>query len=300
MIKKYLPRIRFFRELIDSLHRILSHIIQLENNQSIMKQEFEYKIQEAQNNHAIQLLQLRSFYTDLVDNNFQRKQKINDPIKKIVPKPFEEYLIDLEKLSPQVFPVWKQCFDEGTSSYFEEKDHSCSTWSNQYSVAFRSFVASYAKGRLLDQGCGMYGLPTYLEGYPEHLISAIEPLDPVVPINFEIVKGFAEFLPWPDSTFATIVNATSLDHVLCLETAINESHRVLSKNGLFLIWIASIKGAEPFNKNKYPIKSIDKYHLFHFEDKWFENLIINQFTIIEKLVFPTPSFAHVFYALRRN
>ena len=281
------------------LRSLKAHIQQLENNKSLLKQALEYKTQEIKNNTVIQALYIRSL---LKNNqvNVAHDSVMRSNYKPARPKPYSEYLEKLRSIDPVVFKEWEQCFNHGMISYMEEREHSCSTWSNEYARAFKYFISVHASGRLLDQGCGIYGVPYYLEDYPVDLISAIEPLEPVVESGFEIVRGFSEFLPWPDASFKTIVNGTSLDHVLCLDTAISETHRVLQNDGSFLVWIASIKGASIYNPSVKPIKPVDKFHLFHFHESWFEDAMKEKFYIYDKLVFPTPSFDHIFYNFKKK
>lgn len=281
------------------LRSLKAHIHQLESNQSLLKQALEYKTQEIKNNTIIQTLYIRSLLKKSTSGGGEITVDSSN-YESANPKTYTEYLERLRSLDPLVFVEWEKCFNHGKISYLEEREHSCSTWSNEYARAFKHFITVHARGRLLDQGCGIYGVPYYLEGYPIDLISAIEPLEPVIESGFEIVRGFCEFLPWPDSSFHTIVNATSLDHVLCLNTALNETHRVLHSEGSFLVWIASIKDASVYNPSVKPIKPVDKFHLFHFHESWFEDLMKDKFHIYEKFVFPTPSFDHIFYNFKKK
>jgi len=80
-------------------------------------------------------------------------------------------------------------------------------------------------GKVLDVGCGPYAIPLYLQDYPTQLISSIDPLEPFETHPFEFVRGFAEFLPWNDSTFDVVIAATTLDHVIALDVALSEIRR---------------------------------------------------------------------------
>jgi SAM-dependent methyltransferase len=273
---------------------------QVENNQALLKQYIEYRAMEIENNNAINLLKLRRNLVDQIHKTDHCQITHSSGYEKAKPNPYEDYLKALEQLAPEVFPVWQACFQAGEKAYYEERSSSCSSSSNIYVTAFQAFIAIHARGHLLDQGCGIYGLPSYLEGYPLELISAVEPLPMAVKTEFEVVRGFAEFLPWPDASFTAIVNGTSLDHVLSLDKSLAETHRVLHPDGKFLVWIGSIKGAKPYDLNKRPVQAIDKFHLFHFHEDWFEALMSQKFSIIEKITLPTPSFDHIFYAFKKR
>ncbi len=207
----------------------------------------------------------------------------------------EASLQQMKDLAPSVFPIWHALFQNGARSYVEQREASCSHWGHHYAQLFGAFVSIHAYGRLLDVGCGQHGLPAYLAGYPLELISGLEPLPLTKPAPFECAVGFNEFLPWPDGAFHTVVSGTSLDHVISLERSLEEIRRVLVPRGRFLVWLASIPGAKPFDPAN-PV-AIDQYHLFHFDRAWIEPLLENDFTISDCTIVPQPGWDHVFYCL---
>src|SRR5262249_27455746 len=115
--------------------------------------------------------------------------------------------------------------------------------------------------------------------------------------NFEFVRGFNEFLPWPDQAFNTVVSGTSLDHVISLERALAEVKRVLASDGRYLVWLASVPGAPSYIENSVNTKAIDDFHMFHFDRVWIEPLFEKYFTIADATVVSQPGFDHVFYCL---
>lgn len=253
---------------------------------------------EIQNQIQIHHLKNRSHVRQSVKEiHSELLEKNNSNYMPASPKNFTAYLDDLRQLNPRVFPLWRELFENGKRSYLELRDASCSMDDNIYVQAFHAFISLYSCGHILDIGSGIYGLPAYLKGYPKELISGIEPLDLVEPADFEVVQGFAEFMPWNNNSFATVLSGTSLDHVLCLDTALKEIHRVMCPNGRFLVWLGAVHGAKPFDPHAEPLKAIDDFHLFHFDAPWFEETIHPLFSIQEKIVFPTVSFDHVFYCL---
>lgn len=207
---------------------------------------------------------------------------------------------DLERLrglDPETFDVWLQLFENGKRSYVEQRSASCSHQGNLYARVFAAFLDVYAKGRLLDIGCGPFGCPAYAADYPRDQFAGLDPLPQEATADFVFAQAFNEFLPWPDASFETVVSATSLDHVLSLETSLREVRRVLVPGGAYLVWLASIPGAPAFEPRRKDVTAIDDYHLFHFDSVWIEPLFDRYFRIAERLVVPQPGFDHVFYKL---
>lgn len=250
--------------------------------------------------NLLNFIELKIRYSLLVHHDQHRCKNVlpsDDLYEPANPESYDNYLNKLRAINPELFTVWYKLFENGKKSYLEQRSASCSMHHNMYCQIFKTFINLHRQGRILDIGCGIYGLPYYLEDCPLELVSAIEPLEMVRSPRFEVVQGFAEFLPWKDQSFGTIVCGTSLDHVLCLETSLKEIRRVLRSDGKFVIWISALEGAKPFDKTKKPYQAIDDYHLFHFDYHWFEELITPYFIQVEKLIYPCASFDHVFYSL---
>jgi ubiquinone/menaquinone biosynthesis C-methylase UbiE len=148
----------------------------------------------------------------------------------------------------------------------------------------------------LDVGCGPFGLPFYLEGFPPEQFAGLEPL-PANTADVQIVRGISEYLPWPDHSFATVISATSLDHCLSLDRSLAEVIRVLKPGGRFLLWIGSNPGSPPFRPLDPAFTPADQYHLFHFDTSWFEPLLSQSFVIEDRARFDRGSYSHVFYCL---
>lgn len=214
------------------------------------------------------------------------------------PEAFNVYWEKLGGLYPRIFPMYKTAFDNGLKSYQDTANiaASCSTWENEYAMLFRDYVSVYAQGRVLDVGCGPKEVPVYLRGYPVNLISGIDPLPVEGKSPFERVQGVNEYMPWPDGAFNTVINATSLDHVFCLTTALKETRRVMAKGGRFLVWLASINGAAEY-KPESITAPIDKYHLFHFDQAWIDPQFERFFAIEDKMTFSVGGMDHIFYCM---
>ena len=205
----------------------------------------------------------------------------------------------LEQLNPKLYPVWRQLLEN-----FREDIEGApaegffSHWDHKYTQLFIAYVKIHGRGHLLDVGCGTLGRPVYLAHAPAELVSGLDPLPASQSVDFERVQGFNEFLPWPDGAFDTVVNATSLDHVLSLERSLEETVRVLAPDGRFLLWISSVPDATAFDDKAGRFEALDRYHLFHFERKWLEPILEKYFSFRDITVIPQPGFDHVFYNLQ--
>jgi len=209
-------------------------------------------------------------------------------------------LAEMAALEPTIFPIWQRLHEADTASYIEAIEASCSHWDQKYARLFGAFVSLFARGHLLDVGCGINGRPSYLAGYPAELITGLDPRPSRVAVDFEYAQGFNEFLPWEDGAFDTVVSGTSLDHVLSLERALDEVRRVLVPGGLYLVWLASIPGAKPYEPHAEGFAPVDQFHLFHFDRKWVEPLFEQRFSMEEVCVISQPGFDHVFYSLAKK
>ena len=203
------------------------------------------------------------------------------------PKPLAGYdgadaLGQLKADNPVTFERWYAAFQNGAVCYTEARSSNCSTLGNAMARCFRDYLSLFANGAILDIGCGPYGDPAYLTGIPDSQLTGLEPLDILNEKRFPIVRGVNEFLPWADHSFDTIVNATSLDHVLDLEKSLSETHRALKSDGVYVIWYADVEGAENVPA-KPPSKQIavDKHHLFHISEAWFGDVIGKWFELVD-------------------
>ena len=214
------------------------------------------------------------------------------------PQLIVEEMERLRELKPDLFPVWKRLFDNSAQLYYEEKQGSCSHREHPYALMFGYYLEIHARGRILDVGCGPHGIPSYLAMRDSATISGLDPLPCVEPPDFEFVQGFNEFLPWPDAGFDTVVSGTSLDHVLSLDRSLAEVRRVLKPDGLYLVWLASVPGASPFDDTAADWTPIDEFHLFHFDRAWVEPFFSRHFGIEDVTILSQPGFDHVFYRMR--
>ena len=214
------------------------------------------------------------------------------------PQDYEKTIRDLERLNPELFPVWHQLFENFREDCANShEDGFFSHWDHEYTRLFTAYVNIHARGRILDIGCGPAARQVYLSDFPIKSISGIDPLPANDAVEFDRARGFNEFLPWPDDSFDTAINATSLDHVLSLDLSLRETVRVLKPGGRFVVWISSVPDSPPFDPSKSPFEAIDRYHLFHFERGWIEPILKKYFYFNDITIIPQPGFDHVFYVL---
>jgi SAM-dependent methyltransferase len=222
----------------------------------------------------------------------------------MTPRDFAEDLQRLGRLHPHLFERWKQInFVANPIEFAERPAGSCSVGLGRVDGLFAGFIAPYLSGRVLDLGCGPQAVPSYLSGYPTALISGVDPLEPFDAHPFQFHRGFGEFLPWDDGTFDAVINATSLDHAFSLDLVTSEIVRVLRPGGLFLVWEGFVKNSPPYRPSDPDLQPVDPFHLFHFDERWFEEHFSPAFEIVEKLPLDDSAWnpqysSNYFYALR--
>lgn len=222
-------------------------------------------------------------------------------LERYAPAKIEDFENTLQRVAedfPNVSSEWRTRLDVTIDAFSVTKTGNAANVGDLYSSMFKSFVEFHIQGRVLDVGCGVFGRPYYLEGYPANLISGIDPLQMLEAPDFECTRGISEYLPWPDDSFSTVINATSLDHVVSLTTSLDEMSRVLRPGGVLLLWIGSTKGSPRYEPESSGFAAADQFHLFHFDTAWFEPMLEEDWVIVDRMELPTASFDHVFYALR--
>jgi SAM-dependent methyltransferase len=184
--------------------------------------------------------------------------------------------------APANFAAWLTCYKAGRAEYDKRLPTSLSTPQHRVAFDFRAFVTVYAKGRILDLGVGPLAKPSYLDGTADDRIAGVDPLPPYESHPFVFSQSVAEFLPWPDGCFETVIAATSLDHVYLLDVALDEIRRVLTPSGRFLIWAGIFPETPPYDPYAGPITPLDAYHLFHPGENWFVPTLSQRFPLIER------------------
>lgn len=195
----------------------------------------------------------------------------------------EDSLAKLEGIVPEAYAIWIELFKNGEKEYFTDPVHNLVVKGSAWEKTFDCFLRLYLDkpGYLLDIGCGPQAVPYYLRNYPIEYIYGIDPLPPFEEHPFKFAQNIAEFIPYKDESFEYIISATSLDHVLLLDKALDEMYRVLKQDGVLLIWASTgenyienpweeIEGYNPYRKD---IKAVDKCHMFHIGPCWFETMM---------------------------
>lgn len=217
-------------------------------------------------------------------NNFSKMAFVNTYIRdnepaavEMVDHPLslEEAMEELARKVPKAYEIWKGLFENGEKSYVEDPMHNLSVAESRWADVFDAFGMLHwkKKGWLLDIGCGIQEFPSYLKKYPVDYIVGMDPLMPEKPHPFQFVQGIAEFIPFKDESFEYVTAISSLDHVLLLDEALKEMHRVLKKGGKLLI-MASESGSKcEYSPYSEDIAAVDMYHMFHINPSWFEPLM---------------------------
>ncbi len=128
--------------------------------------------------------------------------------------------------------------NNGYLSYITLKEGSISLENRDDVKSFSSYIEkNYKEGNVIDIGCGPMDFPGYLKSISESK-SIFFGLDPILETNFKYNKviGCAEYIPFEDCFFDSIIFATSIDHVCNLEKTLNETNRVLQKDGKVILW----------------------------------------------------------------
>ena len=252
---------------------------------------------------ADQIHEMIAVQFELFGNVEKRKaDRKADPRERYKPAKSDQWDSSLERAKrqfPVAYPHWKQRLDVMLAAFHELKVGNAAWDGDVYSRIFRNFVERYARGRVLDVGCGIFGRPYYLSDYAPDLVSGLDPLKPEEAPDFEFVRGISEYLPWPDNAFSTVISATSLDHCLSLDQSLAEVDRVLRPNGYFLLWIGSIPGAPKYEPDDPKVPSADKFHLFHFDAAWIEPMLSKMFRVIDRIEFKKVGYNHVMYCFER-
>jgi SAM-dependent methyltransferase len=120
--------------------------------------------------------------------------------------------------------------------------------------------AAYARGAVLDIGCGEQPYRTLVRQYTDRYTAVEHPLSPAAPA---VVDAFADIytLPFKDSSFSTILCSAVLEHLAEPETALREMYRVLKPGGAIictvpLIWHIHEAPRDFYRYTRYGIEHV--------------------------------------------
>jgi SAM-dependent methyltransferase len=209
-----------------------------------------------------------------------------------------EQIKALREAAPTNIDLWLKAFEAGTAESQRSAEGSLSHEGHIGAGHFRMFVNVHGRGRILDVGCGQLEMPSYLSDWPIDQIAGLDPIASAGTHPFAFAHTLAEFIPWPDNSFETVVVATSLDHVYLLDRALAEIHRVLVPKGRLLLWSAMFDETPAYAPYGPAIVPPDDYHLFHPGRNWFYRLFEEQYQLIERV--STVASAEMLAYVRRD
>jgi SAM-dependent methyltransferase len=209
-----------------------------------------------------------------------------------------EFLVDLD------FPninLWNTLQKHGVLSYNVDPV-------NNLSVDYeREDVRQFAKfcnlrGKILDIGCGPQPTPAYAYTPLDSEYYGIDPIRNDTKY-FNFFQAYGEALPFADNSFDIVLFATSLDHLIDVNTTLKEVHRVLKKDGKVFLWQGlkstnlMARTADYFrerNRGKQyflspdskPANAVDLFHQKRFNDMEIRKLFAGlSFKLIRRKVF---------------
>ncbi len=210
------------------------------------------------------------------------------------PRSMEADLKSLEVRFPKAFPIWRKLFNAGAEEYEAHPEGNLSLPGHAVAEMFRDFLTPYASGHVLDIGCGPQAWPAYFSDLKIDRLAGLDPLSGSSERAFEVAQGLAEYLPWQDAEFDCVVMATSLDHVLSIDMTFAEINRVLRPNGRLVLWVGFIPGSQPYSPDDPNVGAVDEYHMFHFDQGWFEELMSKNFQSVDEMMIDGVSFFSAF------
>jgi SAM-dependent methyltransferase len=246
------------------------------------------------------LRQLLQFLLDDASRGIARNGASTERMAEPTGEPSRDEVFQLlQRRFPKAYPLWERLFRNALDTYLQNPDENLSTSAHSMAPKFKDYVTRFARGRVLDIGCGPLGLPCYLAELDPAKVAGIDPLAPAEEHPFVFRHGVAEAIPWGDASFETVIAATSLDHVISIRASLSEIGRVLGDRGRFITWVGFLPGGRPFDPTQDNPTSADEHHLFHFDEAWMEELFAECFALEDRRwVGPNQAF-YVFRKLDR-
>lgn len=225
------------------------------------------------------------------------------------------------KISPNILEVWNKLQDQGQKLYENFPQLNLSVEKRKIVQTFKEFCTFH--GLVLDVGCGPQ-IPAYLERNKD--VELAVGIDPLICLYqqkknqpIDLLRAMAEFMPFKDASFDNICFATSFDHVIDPRVVLQETRRLLKRDGTAIFWIeGNGKLQKSFFRKAYrkmvwltrqqaykiripdehkqalleksmevPNGAVDKFHLRHFKyDEFHKMAQLLKFKIIEKMELP--------------
>jgi ubiquinone/menaquinone biosynthesis C-methylase UbiE len=138
-------------------------------------------------------------------------------------------------------------------------------WQNMLARGFALDYKFFAAKSVLEVGCGPNGIIFQLANAKSRV--GLEPMDLddliVDQKKTSIVrKGIGEQIPFDNDSFDAVLSFNALDHSARPMKVLQEIHRVLKKDGDFLLWIYVLRN--PYKFLQGLLNQIDNPHPYHF------------------------------------
>ncbi len=158
-------------------------------------------------------------------------------------------------------------------------------WTQENFMWHLDFFKPFVKGRLLDFGCGDGQFLELISGYCDY-VSGVDISDLAIDkatnsypqLDFRLLQEGAR-LPYPDNHFDTISAIEILEHLLDIETVLEEFGRVLKRGGHLLITTSQISCVKMI---LIMLHSLDSYfyptspHVRYFTKKNLESVLASK------------------------
>jgi SAM-dependent methyltransferase len=133
--------------------------------------------------------------------------------------------------------MWAIAQRRGAEEYRSRSPGSMASPERGAARAFGRFIDVAGK-TVLDVGSGTDYFPAYMHGQAAAQYVALDPLPVERATPFTKVQAWAELMPFASASFDVLLCGTSLDHVVCLESALSDMSRVLRPGGTLCLWTA--------------------------------------------------------------
>jgi hypothetical protein len=131
--------------------------------------------------------------------------------------------------------MWSLAQQNSIEDYRARDAGSVALPESEAAISFASFM-ELKDCAVLDIGSGLDYIPGYVETQQLGHYVALDPLAVEKTVQFDRLQGWSELLPFCGESFDAVILGTSLDHMLCLKSAISEMRRVLKNMGTLYMW----------------------------------------------------------------